>query len=99
MDRLFQFDWDEAKAAANARKHGVSFEFASGVFYDSSLLTVADLDHSNTEDRWFSVGCVSTGAVLFVVCLWSDDSNVTKIRLISARKATHAEIRQYLEGL
>ena len=41
---------------------------------------------------------LSTGAVLSVVYIWSQDSNVTKIRLISARKATHAEIGQYLEA-
>ena len=51
----FQFEWDEAKADANARKHGVTFEVASTVFHDPRLLTVADLEHSDTEERWFSV--------------------------------------------
>ena len=96
----FQFEWDEAKADVNARKHGVTFELASTVLHDPRLLTVADLEHSDTEERWFSVGCVSKGVVLSVVYLWSDaDPAATNIRLISARKATQAEVRQYQEGL
>ena len=98
--RPFQFDWDEVKADANARKHGVTFDLASTVLHDPRLLTVADLEHSETEERWFSVGSASNGVVLSVVCLWSDaDPAAIKIRLISARKSTHAENRQYHEGL
>ena len=98
--RPFQFERDEVKADANARKHGVTFELASTVFHDPRLLTVADLEHSDTEERWFSVGCASNGAVLSVVYLWSDAAPAaTNIRLISARKSTQAESRQYQEGL
>jgi len=58
------------------------------------------LEHSETEDRWFSVGCASNGVALSVVYLWPEsDADATKIRLISARKATQAESRQYQEGL
>jgi uncharacterized DUF497 family protein len=64
------------------------------------LRTVADLQHSDTEERWFSVGCASNGVVLSVVYLWSDaDPAATNIRLISARNATQVESRQYQEGL
>lgn len=98
--RPFQFEWDEAKADANVRKHGVAFELAATVFHDPRLLTVADVEHGHTEERWFSVGCASSGVVLSVVYLWSDaDPAATTIRLISARKATRAESRQYQEGL
>lgn len=98
--RPFQFEWDEVKAETNARKHGVTFELASSVFHDPHLLTVADLQHADTEERWFSVGCASTGRVLSVVYLWSDaDPAATIIRLISARKSTQAELRLYREGL
>ena len=98
--RLYEFEWYEAKAAANERKHGVSFELASSVFRDPRLLTVADVEHSEIEERWFSVGIARNGAVLSVVYLWSEaDAAVIKIRLISARKATRAELRQYEEGL
>ncbi len=96
----FQFEWDDVKADANARKHGVTFELASTVFHDPRLLTVADLEHSDTEERWFSVGSASNGVVLSVVYLWSDaDPAATNIRLISARKSTPAESQQYQEGL
>jgi uncharacterized DUF497 family protein len=98
--RQFQFEWDESKAVANVRKHGVPFELARTVFNDPRLLTVADLQHSDFEDRWFSIGCASNTAMLSVVYLWSDvDPATTKIRLISARKATQNEIMQYQEGL
>ena len=96
----FQFEWDEAKADANARKHSVTFELASTVFHDPRLLTVADLQHSDTEERWFSVGCASNGVVLSGAYLWSDaDPAASNIRLISARNSTQAESRQYREGL
>ena len=98
--RPFQFEWDEAKADANVRKHGVAFELAATVFHDPRLLTVADLEHSETEERWFSVGCASNGVVLSVIYLWSDtDAAAINIRLISARRSTQAENRQYREGL
>jgi len=99
-DRQFQFEWDEIKAAANVRKHGVSFELASTVFNDPRLLTVADLEHSEAEERWFSVGCASDGALLSIVYLWSEsDPGTPKIRLIMARQATRNEIRHYEESL
>ena len=66
-ERQFQFEWNEIKAAANLRKHGVSFELASTVFNDPRLLTVADLEHGETEERWFSIGWASSGAILSIV--------------------------------
>ena len=99
-ERQFQFEWDEIKAAANLRKHGVSFELAFTVFNDPRLLTVADLEHSETEERWFSIGWASNGTMLCVSYLWSEsDPATTKIRFISAREATKTEIRQYQESL
>ena len=99
-ERQFQFEWDEAKATNNVRKHGISFELARTIFHDPGLLTVADLEHSEVEDRWFSVGRASNGALISLVYLWSETSPaITQIRLISARKATLAEIRYYQEGL
>ncbi len=70
-ERYFQFDWDDAKAYTNARKHGVSFELARTVFNDQRLLTVADLEHSEAEERWFSIGCASNGGDSFsFLCLF-----------------------------
>jgi hypothetical protein len=95
-DRQVNFEWDEAKAVANVRKHGVSFDLARTIFNDPLLLTVADLEHSATEERWFSVGRSHNDSVLSVVYLWSEiEAALTKIRIISARKATQTEIRQY----
>jgi uncharacterized DUF497 family protein len=100
MGGCFQFEWDEVKASANVRKHRVSFELARTVFSDPRLVTVADLEHSDNEERWFSVGYATNGSILSVVYLWSDaDPAVTKIRLISARRATQTEIRYYQERL
>jgi uncharacterized DUF497 family protein len=99
-DRQFQFEWDEIKAAANLRKHGVLFELASTVFNDPRLLTVPDLDHSETDERWFSIGWASNGAMLSIVYVWAEsEPATTKIRLISAREATKTEIRHYEESL
>ena len=60
-EREFLFEWNEAKASANLRKHGVSFDLARTMFYDPRLLTIADIEHSQSEDRWFSVGCAVNG--------------------------------------
>jgi uncharacterized DUF497 family protein len=95
-ERQYQFEWDDAKAAANVIKHGVSFELAATIFADPGLLTVADLEHSAIEERWFSIGLGGDGKVLSVVYLWSDfEPPVTKVRLISARRATSTEISHY----
>jgi uncharacterized protein len=94
-ERQFQFEWDESKAAANVRKHGIAFELPATAFRDPQLLTIADLEHVG-EERWLSVGWASDGKILSVVYLWSEsDPRTTKIRLISARTATQAEIRRY----
>lgn len=84
----------------NEQKHGVTFELASSVFYDARLLTAADLEHSETEEPWFSIGIAANGVLLSVVYLWSEaDPALIKVRLISARRAAPAERRQYEEGL
>jgi uncharacterized protein len=99
-DRQFEFEWDENKAAANVRKHGVSFELASSIFADPRLLSVADLEHSEAEERWFSIGCALNGVILSVVYIWHEiEPAITKIRLISARQATRNETRIYEENL
>ena len=65
-EHQFQFEWDEAKAAANLRKHGVSFELASSVFGDPRILTLADATHSESEERWFSIGLANNGVPMSV---------------------------------
>jgi uncharacterized DUF497 family protein len=98
-ERQYQFEWDEIKATANVSKHDISFELASTVFADPGLLTAADLEHSAIEERWISVGLASDGKMLSVAYLWSEsDPPITKVRLISARRATPTEISQYEEN-
>jgi uncharacterized protein len=97
-DPQYQFEWDSQKAASNLRKHGASFDLARTVFSDPLLLTVPDLEHSEAEERWFSIGPAATGSILSLVYLWSQaELAVTKVRIISARKSTSNEIRQYEE--
>jgi uncharacterized DUF497 family protein len=91
--KQFQFEWDEVKAAANLRKHGVAFELASTVFGDPRILTVADLERSESQERWFSIGRASNGAMLSIAYLWDESGPETTSIVISARKATRSEIR------
>jgi uncharacterized DUF497 family protein len=95
----FQFEWDERKAKSNIVKHGISFELAGTVFQDDRIVTIADVVHSIEEERWFSIGCASNGVMISIVYTWLDiGQQVTKIRLISARRATQTEIRYYQRG-
>ncbi|MBL8233233.1 MAG: BrnT family toxin [Bryobacterales bacterium] len=98
-ENQFQFEWDEAKAAANLRKHGVSFELASSIFGDPRILSLADTAHSESEERWFSIGMASNGVPMSVAYLWTDNgAGLIKIRLITARRSTATEIRYYTES-
>ncbi|MBM4046842.1 MAG: BrnT family toxin [Planctomycetes bacterium] len=88
------FEWDERKAEANQRKHGVSFEEATTVFLDPSSITVPDLAHSVYEERYVDIGSSVRGRVLLVVYAERE----ANIRIISCRKATPRERRLYEEG-
>ena len=88
---VFDFEWDDEKAATNLRKHGVSFEEASTVFDDGLMVTEADWFHSNEEDRYVSIGLSLQGRVLLV----SYTERVRAIRIISARGATAREKQSY----
>ena len=87
------FEWDPAKAAANLRKHGVSFPEAATAFADPNSLTAIDPDHSTSEERLVLLGVSSRGRLLVVVHTERGDT----IRLISARKATRNERTNYEE--
>ena len=88
-----RFEWDKAKAARNKRKHGVSFEEAQTVFYDEHALELFDPDHSEREDRFIMLG-VSFKLRLLVVCHCVRETQ-SLIRIISARRATRHEAKQY----
>ena len=51
-------------------KHGISFDLARTAFDNPRLLSIADLEHSEAEERWFSIGCASNGMLLSVVYVW-----------------------------
>lgn len=87
------FEWDYNKSLINQKKHGVSFVEAKTVFYDSDAIIIDDPDHSEEEERFIILG-LSQKANLLVVCHCYRASD-TKIRIISARKATVTETRQY----
>ena len=87
-----EFAWSTRKAAANKRKHRVSFEEAQTVFYDEEALLVDDPDHWEDEDRFLLLGLSSNLRVLVVVHSYTDDET---IRIISARKANARERLMY----
>ncbi len=88
------FQWDEAKARANLRKHEISFDKAVTVFLDPMSATIPDPDHSRGEQRCVDVGTSQRGRLLVVVYA----ERGVSIRIISCRRATPAERRAYEEG-
>ena len=89
-----KFDWDQAKANANSKKHGVTFEEARTVFFDEFAVQFFDEDHSSEEDERFLLLGLSSDAKLLLVCHCERErGNI--IRIISARKATKREAAHY----
>lgn len=88
-----RFEWDPAKAAANKRKHGVSFEEAMTCFSDPLALLLEDRRHA---ERLVLVGESTRTRVIFTVYAELDDDD--GVRIISARRATREERRTYEEG-
>jgi uncharacterized DUF497 family protein len=89
------FEWDEKKNASNKKKHHVSFEEGQTVFVDENALLIHDPDHSDKEERFVMLGLSARLRVL-VVC-HSYRKKQASIRIISARKATRLEQKQYWE--
>ena len=89
----YRFEWDAAKALANLQKHGVSFDEATTVFRDTLSITIADPDHSESEDRFVDIGMSHRGQLLVVSYTERND----RIRIISARPPTRAERKSYEE--
>ena len=85
-----RFQYDPFKAAENLRKHKVSFADAEGVLEDPLAITVADPD-AEDERRFVTIGLGSAGELLVVI--WTERNE--EYRLISARRATRKERRQY----
>ena len=89
-----KYEWDEAKAEENSRKHGVSFFEAIETLENSLSYTFYDREHSEAEDRYVSIGFSANGRTLVVVHTERNEW----VRIISARPATQREIRDYEDG-
>jgi len=87
------FDWDPNKNRSNQKDHGVSFEEAETVFYDDNARLISDPEHSQEEDRFILLGLSSRLRMLLVVHCYRQDDEV--VRIISARKASRGEQKNY----
>ena len=85
------YQWDPKKAKNNLEKHGVAFADAISVFCDEFALTIED--DNPDEQRFVTIGMDALSRIIVVVFTWRNDS----IRIISARKATRRERKQYEE--
>ena len=89
------FAWDQAKAEANVRTHGITFEEAATTWLDSLAIEGFDQEHSDAEDRWLRIGSSLRGALLVV---WSTEREGTDrmvIRIIGARRTNGRERALY----
>ena len=91
---MMKFEWDTAKAKANVRKHGVTFDEAGSAFLDQLALSGPDPDHSMGEPRYITFGMSGLGRLLAV----SHTHRPGVIRIISARRVTRAERKLYEEN-
>lgn len=93
---VYDFEWDAAKALASMAKHGVTFDQAATVFLDALTLTVYDESHSQSEERWFTIGHDTRGVLLAVAHTYQATAPASaRVRIISARQATKREQRFY----
>jgi uncharacterized DUF497 family protein len=92
----YQFEWDSAKAHDNLTKHAIGFEQAATVFRDPLAVTVYDSEHSAAEERWATLGRSESGTLFVVIHTFAETSaNSATVRIISARRATKKEVRDY----
>jgi uncharacterized protein len=87
-----RFDWDARKASSNEKKHGVSFEEARSVFFDEQGLLLEDPQPVHEEERFVLLGLSASLRILVVIHALREED---VIRIISARKATRLETREY----
>ncbi len=89
-----EFEWDEQKAASNQKKHGVTFEEAATVFADPLAAIFDDEVHSEEEQREIIIGHSASDRLL-LVCF---TERAGAVRIISARRATKRERKDYEES-
>ena len=95
MSAQFNFEWDPAKAKANLKKHGVSFEHATSVFRDPRALSFFDREHSDDDERWVTLGRSDGDLFVIIHTIQEIAPDEFDVRLISARRATRKEQRHY----
>jgi len=95
MDEI-EFSWDARKARENLKKHKVSFEEASTVFYDESAIEFFDPEYSADEERFLMLGL--SGRLRIMVVCYCLRKGGSEIWIISARKATKKEEKAYIQG-
>jgi hypothetical protein len=89
-----QFEWDPQKAAANVKRHRITFDEAASVLGDPLSTTYPDEAHSDEETRFLTIGASHRGRVMVVAHTERNDT----IRIISARRATRREREFYEQG-
>lgn len=92
---LLRFEWDEAIALANFRKHRVTFDEAKSVFWDDHAIDFFDPDHSDDEDRFLLLGL--SGKLRALVVSHCFREKRLRVRIISARKTRGSEEKLYWE--
>ena len=93
---MLYFEWNDAKARENLRKHRVSFSEARSVFLDQNAIQFFDDEHSMAEERFVLLGLSNRFRMLVVV--HTERHGGAAIRIVSARKATAKEAGFYLRG-
>lgn len=99
------FEWDEAKAQSNLRKHGISFDDAAFVLADDAgdifHVDEFDAEHSDDEDRFVTTASHPYNRILVLIIAWTDRSTAHAqiTRIISARTATPAERKRYVKEI
>lgn len=93
---MYKFEWDHIKDKTNQKKHGISFEEAKSVFFDENALEFYDFDHSHEEERFLMLGLSFKLRILLICHCYKEDKGI--IRIISARRATKNEQKEYIGG-
>jgi uncharacterized protein len=94
---LWKIEWDDKKNRSTFKKHGIWFEKAQTVWVDTKSVEFFDPDHGADENRFIRIGHSTKGRILLVVFCERADGSI--VRIISARKATPREARDYEKGI
>ncbi|HAM53344.1 MAG TPA: hypothetical protein DCP92_22615 [Nitrospiraceae bacterium] len=91
-----EFEWNENKNKEDIKKHGISFEEATEVFHDPLHISIMDRRFDYFDERWITIGSTKTGNFIVLGHLYYLTENGEEvIKIITARKATRKEKKQY----